>query len=233
MNIAIILAGGIGSRMGIKDMPKQFIDVYGKPILVHTLESFDSNMNIDSICIVTLKDYIEEVNILLRKFEINKVKWVIEGGSNRQESTLKGLQAIEKDCKEDDIIVIHDSVRPLISQRIIDDNIKSAKEFGAVDTVIHTSDTIIRSIDNQSIDSVPIRKELFLGQTPQSFKFSIIKEAHECAIKNKIEDATDDCQLVLKMNKKIQLVLGEKLNFKITSFDDLAMLKALIKIGNV
>jgi 2-C-methyl-D-erythritol 4-phosphate cytidylyltransferase len=144
MNIGVILAGGIGSRMGIKDMPKQFIDVYGKPILIHTLEKFDNNINIDRICIVCLKEYIEDVKILVRKFEINKVDLIVEGGNTRQESVSNALDSLGKICSQDDIVVIHDSVRPLISSRIIDDNIIYAQKYGAVDTVIPASDTIVK-----------------------------------------------------------------------------------------
>jgi 2-C-methyl-D-erythritol 4-phosphate cytidylyltransferase len=231
MNIGVILAGGIGSRMGIKDMPKQFIDVYGKPILIHTLEKFDNNINIDRICIVCLKEYIEDVKILVRKFEINKVDLIVEGGNTRQESVSNALDSLGKICSQDDIVVIHDSVRPLISSRIIDDNIIYAQKYGAVDTVIPASDTIVKSIDNIYIDSIPKRKELYLGQTPQSFRFGLIKEAHKTAKLNNIEDSTDDCQLVLKMNLKVNLVEGDKMNFKITSAEDLTLLKAIVKMG--
>lgn len=231
MNIGVILAGGMGSRMGMQDMPKQFIDVYGKPILVHTLEKFDNNINIDKICIVCVKDYIEDVEILVRKFEIKKVDLIVEGGSTRQESVNNALNELSRSCKEDDIVVIHDSVRPLISSRIIDDNIFCAKEYEAVDTVIPASDTIVKSVNNIDIDSIPVRKELYLGQTPQSFKFGLIKKAHENAKVNNIEDSTDDCRLVLKMNHKVNLVEGDKMNFKITSAEDLTLLKAIVKMG--
>ena len=135
------------------------------------------------------------------------------------------------ECGEDDIVVIHDSARPLISQRIINENIEGAKEFGAVDTVIPSADTIVKSIDENTIDSVPLRKELYLGQTPQSFKYSMILDAHNKAIENNNLEATDDCQLVLALKKDVHLVRGDKLNFKITTFEDLLLLKAVIKLG--
>ena len=232
MNIGIILAGGTGSRMG-SDIPKQFIDIYGKPLIIHTLESFDMNLNIDYIAVVCKNDWKEDLEIWLRKFGINKVKWIVDGGETRQASIYNALKEIKDFCKEDDIVVIHDAARPLISQRIIDENIKGAKEFGAVDTVIPTADTIINSKDDKTINNVPIRKELYLGQTPQSFRFSKVLKAHEKAIKNKKIDATDDCQLLLDLNEKVHLVKGDKLNFKITTFEDLMILKAIIKLGKV
>lgn len=232
MNIGIILAGGTGSRMG-SDIPKQFIDIYGKPLIIHTLESFDMNLNIDYIVVVCKKDWKEDLEIWLRKFGINKVKWIVDGGETRQASIYNALKTIEDFCKEDDIVVIHDAARPLISQRIIDENINGAKKFGAVDTVIPTADTIINSKDDKTINNVPIRKELYLGQTPQSFKFDKVLKAHEKAIENGKIDATDDCQLLLDLNEKVYLVNGDKLNFKITTFEDLMLLKAIIKLGKV
>lgn len=230
MNIAIILAGGSGTRMG-SDIPKQFIDIYGKPLIIHTIESFDANPNIDSIAIACKKEWQEDLRIWIRKYGINKVQWIVDGGDTRQESIYKSLMTIGKECGEDDIVVIHDSARPLISQRIINENIEGAKEFGAVDTVIPSADTIVKSIDENTIDSVPLRKELYLGQTPQSFKYSMILDAHNKAIENNNLEATDDCQLVLALKKDVHLVRGDKLNFKITTFEDLLLLKAVIKLG--
>jgi D-ribitol-5-phosphate cytidylyltransferase len=233
VNIGIILAGGIGSRMGLVDQPKQFIDVYGRPILVHTLEVFDMHSEIDAIAVVCLPEWQEDVRIWLRRYEVNKVKWLVDAGKTRQESVYNGLKAISKDISDDDIVVIHDSARPLISNRIISDNVAGAKRWKAVDTVIPSADTIIKSLNGEQMDSVPLRKELYLGQTPQSFKYSLIMEAHEHAKDNIIADATDDCQLILRRGTPVQLVQGDKLNFKITTMEDLLLLKAIVKIGNV
>ncbi|MBK5240808.1 2-C-methyl-D-erythritol 4-phosphate cytidylyltransferase [Clostridium sp.] len=233
MNIAIILAGGKGTRMGIVDQPKQFIDIYGKPIVVHTIEAFDIHEQIDAIAVVCLKEWHEDIKIWTRKFELNKVKWIVDGGETRQESVLNGLRAIEEDVKPDDIVVIHDAARPLISHRIIVGNIEGAKEYGAVDTVIPTSDTIIQSVDDNTISSIPVRKELYIGQTPQSFKYSTILEAHESAAKSNLQDSTDDCRLVLNYGKKVHLVTGDKLNFKITTMEDLLLLKSIIKMSKL
>lgn len=231
MNIGIILAGGIGSRMGIVDKPKQFIDIYGKPIIVHTLETFDNHPEINHIAVVCLEEWIDDLKILLRKYEINKVKWLIDGGATRQESVYNALTAISKDANDDDILVIHDSVRPLVSHKTISNNISSAKKFSATDTVIPSADTIIKSLDELQISEVPDRSELYIGQTPQSFKLGLIKRAHEVAIERNKLNATDDCQLVLDLGHGVNLVIGEKLNFKITSFDDLLLLKAIIKLS--
>lgn len=231
MNVAVILAGGTGSRMGIVDKPKQFIDVYGKPIIVHTLEVFDNHPEIDAIAVVCLNEWMDDLRILLRKYEINKVKWLVEGGETRQLSVYNAVQTLAVECSDDDIIVVHDSVRPLVTHKIISSNIAGAKQFGAVDTVVPTADTIVRSVDGEKINEIPLRSELYLGQTPQSFRLSLLKRAHEKARAEKNINSTDDCQLVLQLGEEVHLVQGEKLNFKITSFDDLLLLKAVIKLG--
>lgn len=233
MNIGVILAGGVGMRMGNVDIPKQFIEIYGKPLIVHTMESFDTHPEIDGIVIVALKEWHEDIRIWLRKYEINKVKAIVDGGSTRQESIYNSLEYLNEYMEADDIVVIHDAARPLISHRIITDNIKYTKEYGAVDTVIPTADTIVRSLDAKTIKDVPTRKELYLGQTPQSFKYSIISNAHKKVIDSEVKDATDDCQLVLKMNRDVYLVEGEKLNFKITTPEDLLLLKSIIKLSKL
>ena len=233
MNIAIILAGGKGIRMGIVDQPKQFIDIYGKPIVVHTIEAFDIHEQIDAIAVVCLKEWHEDIKIWTRKYELNKIKWIVDGGETRQESVLNGLKAIEEDISPEDIVVIHDAARPLISHRIIIDNIEGARKYGAVDTVIPASDTIIQSIDDETISSIPVRKELYIGQTPQSFIYSTIYDAHNKASKSELQDSTDDCRLVLNYGKNVHLVNGDKLNFKITTMEDLLLLKSIIKMSKL
>jgi 2-C-methyl-D-erythritol 4-phosphate cytidylyltransferase len=167
-----------------------------------------------------------------KQYDLSKVKAVVAGGDSRQLSVYNGLQAVKEIAKNDnDIILIHDAARPLISQKIISDNIKACQEFGAVDTVIKASDTIISSADAQVINNIPNRSELYQGQTPQTFKLSIILEAHEKAKSGLIPNVTDDAKLVLSLGKDVHLVEGSKQNFKITTFDDLMMLKALLKIG--
>lgn len=232
MNIAIILAGGSGTRMG-SDIPKQFIDIYGKPLIIHTLESFDINSSIDYMVVVCKEEWKEDLKIWIRQYGINKVKWIVNGGKTRQESIYNALKNIDSECTSESIVLIHDAARPLISQRIIEENVLKAKEFGAVDTVIPTADTIVRSSNGEFIDNVPVRRELYLGQTPQSFKYNLIMKAHKNALNKNKKDATDDCQLVLDLDEKVYFVNGDKLNFKITTFEDLLLLKSVIKLGKL
>ena len=232
MNIALILAAGSGSRMGNADKPKQFLPIYGKPLMIHTIEAFEAHDEVDALVIVTNEVFIDQVKVWCKQYDLSKVKAVVAGGDSRQLSVYNGLQAVKEIAKNDnDIILIHDAARPLISQKIISDNIKACQEFGAVDTVIKASDTIISSVDAQVINNIPNRSELYQGQTPQTFKLSIILEAHEKAKSGLIPNVTDDAKLVLSLGKDVHLVEGSKQNFKITTFDDLMMLKALLKIG--
>jgi len=229
MNIALVLAAGSGVRMN-QNEPKQFIKVFGKPLLVYSLSAFQNNPHIDVIVIVTNKEYLTNVNELCNQYDLNKVKFIIAGGATRQESVYNGLKGIQElEVKDDDNILIHDSARPLVSQKIIDDNIKALESHDAVSTVIGVNDTIIRSEKGEKIDDVSPRKEFYQAQTPQSFKFSLILKAHENAYKNKTPDITDDAKIVLLENKDVYLVEGDKENFKITTPLDMKILETILK----
>lgn len=233
MNIALIVAAGSGSRMGNADKPKQFLPIYGKPLMIHTIEAFEVHDEIDAIVVVTNEAYIDQVKVWCKQYDLGKIKAVVSGGDSRQISVHNGLQAVKAISKDpkNDIVLIHDAARPLISQRIITDNIRVCEKYDAVDTVIKASDTIVRSVNEESISDIPPRNELYQGQTPQSFKLSLILDAHEYVKTHAVNNVTDDCKLVLSLGKEVRLVEGSKQNFKITTFDDLMMLKALLKIG--
>ena len=220
MNIAVVLAGGSGSRMGMVDRPKQFIDIYGKPVIIHTLEAFEINEKIDAICVVCVKAWQEDLTVWLKEYDIRKVRWIADAGASRQESSLNALNAIQAECSGDDYVIIHDAARPLVSQKIINENIEKVKEFGACDTVIPAHDTII--------------KELYLGQTPQSFKYSIVRKAYDdyfAIPEEKRPVMTDDCGLVLSAGIKIGMAMGDKLNMKITTMEDLLLVKSIVRAG--
>ena len=232
MNIALILAAGSGSRMGNADKPKQFLPIYGKPLMIHTIEAFEVNDEVETVVIVTNGAYIDQVKVWCKQYDLSKVKAVVAGGDSRQVSVYNGLKAVKSISKsDDDIVLIHDAARPLISQKIIKDNIAACAKYDAVDTVIKASDTIVRSTNEEFITDIPARHELYQGQTPQTFKLGLILDAHEKAKVNTLGNVTDDAKLVLSLGKEVHLVEGSKQNFKITTFDDLMMLKALLKIG--
>lgn len=227
MNIALVLAAGSGTRMN-NDQPKQFMMVNNKPLFLYSVEAFQNNEDIDAIVIATNKEYIEKVKELAKGY--NKVKSVIAGGETRQQSVYNGLNEIEKFVNsKKDLVLIHDSARPLVSQRIIDENIALGKQFGAVDTVVQASDTIINSKDQETINEILNRSELYQTQTPQTFEFGIIKKAHERALKDNVPNVTDDCKLVMHFGVDVHFAKGDKLNFKVTTPEDLEMFKALVK----
>lgn len=234
MNIAVVLAGGSGSRMGMVDRPKQFIDIYGKPVIIHTLEAFEINEKIDAICVVCVKEWQDDLSLWLKEYDIRKVRWIANAGSTRQESSLNALDAISEVCGDDDYVVIHDAARPLISQKIINDNIIKVREFGACDTVVPAHDTIIRSVDGETLESIPVRKELYMGQTPQSFRYSIVRKAYDdyfAMPEDERPEMTDDCGLVLAAGVKIGMAMGDKLNMKITTMEDLLLVKSIVRTG--
>ncbi len=228
MNIVILLAAGSGTRMN-NVVPKQFININNKPLMVYPLETFSSCSLIDEIIIVTSKEYISQVNDYVTQFNINKVKAIIEGGSTRQKSVFNALTYLKKhNVNDQDNILIHDSARVLISEEIIKNNIHALEKYNAVDSVIPMTDSVIKSDTGINITSLCKRSELYLSQTPQSFKFNIIYKAHENVKNLKDFEITDDCSLVLKIDEDVYLVEGSRLNFKITTKEDLLLLKSLL-----
>lgn len=227
MNIALILAAGSGSRMGL-ETPKQFVLVKDKPLLYYSLRMFETYPELDAIVLVTNKEYISQVEDIIEEYNFKKIRAIVEGGKTRQDSVYNGLLKIKEFANEDDIVLIHDSARPLVNHRIIYDNIKACKEFEAVDTVIQASDTIVKSSQGDEVEELPLRKELYQAQTPQTFKLGLILKAHEYAKEHQIPDVTDDVKLVISLGKQVHLVEGSKLNFKITTPEDLDLLEALL-----
>lgn len=229
MNIALVLAAGNGTRMN-NELPKQFLMVNEKPLFVYSVQTFQNNPKVDAIVIATNANNIELVRDYCKQFGLDKVKSVIAGGETRQASVYNGLKEIEKFISSpNDIVLIHDSARPLVSDRIIKESVEACIEFGAVDTVIQASDTIVKSNDDQTIGEILNRQEIYQSQTPQTFEFGIIKDAHEKALKDQVPNVTDDCKLVMHYGMDVHFVQGDKLNFKVTTPEDLEMFKALAR----
>ncbi len=223
MNIALILASGSGTRMVGLKTPKQFCLVNNKPLFLYSVEAFEKNLLIDAIVIVTQSNFVNKVQNICDENALFKVRLVTEGGDTRQESVYKGLKAIKEFVQEDDIILIHDCARPLVSQEIINNNIEGCEKFGAVETAVKTNDTIVKA--GEESNEVLDRSNLYQVQTPQTFRYSIILKAHGEALKKGITSATDDAQLV----NDVKIVNGESTNFKITTIQDLKLFEALLK----
>lgn len=227
----VILAGGVGTRMGNVEKPKQFMELGGKPIIIHTIEKFIMNTEFCGILVLTPKQWIKHTQDLIRKYVAmdERVK-VIEGGSTRNETIMNAIAQIEEngDLNDDTIIVTHDSVRPFLTHRIIEENIKYAKEYGACDTVIPATDTIVESKDHQLISNIPDRSMMYQGQTPQSFKAKHLKDIYESLTVEEKEILTDACKILVMKGEPVHLVEGEESNIKITYPYDLRVAEALL-----
>ncbi|MBQ8635125.1 2-C-methyl-D-erythritol 4-phosphate cytidylyltransferase [bacterium] len=230
MNIAIIFAAGIGQRLNSENnLPKQFLQINEKPILIHTLEHFQNHKKIDKIYIATLEEYINTTEELIKKYNINKAKKIVKGGSCAMESIYNALSAAKSENPDDSIVLIHDGVRPILNSEVIDNNIESVIKNGNAITIVPCVETIVVSQDKNIANSVPIRKETFKAQAPQSFRLGEIIEAHniEKADSNYL-DVVDNCTLYMKQNRKVYLVEGNFGNIKITTPEDVYILKGIL-----
>lgn len=232
MVFGVILAGGIGSRMGNVEKPKQYLTVGDKPIIIHTLEKFFVHDSFEKLIVLCPSQWVEHTKNLVKKHlkESERVV-VIQGGDTRNETIMNSIRYIEENygLEEDTIIVTHDSVRPFLTYRIIEDNIRYAREFGACDTVIPATDTIVESVDGQCISNIPDRKCMYQGQTPQSFKAKKLKELYLGLTEAEKEILTDAAKIFVIKGEKVHLVEGEVFNIKITYPYDLRVAETLIK----
>ncbi|MBO0991478.1 IspD/TarI family cytidylyltransferase [Bacillus sp. SD088] len=232
MIYAEILAGGNGSRMGNVNMPKQFLPLNNRPIIIHTIEKFLLNDRFDKIIIVSRKDWVNHTKDIIKKFigDVERIE-VVAGGQDRNESIMSGIQYIDEHfgVYEEDIIVTHDSVRPFLTHRIIEENINAALEYSAVDTVIEAIDTIIRSEDREIITEIPVRDTMFQGQTPQSFNIKKLVEQYQSLDEDEKNILTDACKIFALKGEKVKLVRGEVFNIKVTTPYDLKVANAIIQ----
>ena len=195
-NIAIILAGGVGSRSGL-GIPKQFFKVAGKTVIEHTVNVFDNHRLIDEIAIVTNSLYMHEIEEMVLRNKWSKVKKILSGGQERYESSLAAINAYSNE--PDSALIFHDAVRPLLSNTIIDGIVEALKSYNAIDVAVPATDTIIQVDDKgEVIKSIPDRRFLRRGQTPQAFRLSTIKKAYEIALSDPEFKSTDDCGAVVK-----------------------------------
>ena len=175
MNTALIFAGGTGTRMGSAGRPKQFLELHGKPIIIHTLEHFDRHPEIDAIAVVCIAGWIDYLKDQLDRFRIKKVRWIVPGGETSQDSTRAGLGILAENCDpKDTIVLIHDGARPLVTEEIICRTIDAAAEYGACVAAMPVKDTIKLADDNCNIESTPERSKVWQIQTPQAFDYELI-----------------------------------------------------------
>lgn len=232
MVFSVILAGGTGNRMGNTDKPKQFLTIKDKPIIIHTIEKFLAQPKFEKIIVLTPQTWIDHTNRIIDKYigACDKIV-VIEGGSTRNETIMNSIDYIEKNhtLDNDTIIVTHDSVRPFVTHRIINDNIEAAQKYGACDTVIPATDTIVESLNAETISDIPERKNMYQGQTPQSFKAKNLRDIYNSLTENERDILTDAAKILVMKGQNVQLVNGETYNIKITYPYDLKIAKSLLE----
>lgn len=232
MVFAAVFAGGIGSRMGNSDTPKQYLELGTKPVIIHTIEKFFVNSRIDEILVLCPKAWVAHTNALIKKHlpEGQKIT-VIPGGATRNGTLENAIAYIEENCEvnEDTVIVTHDAVRPFLTHRIIEENVDAAIKYGACDTVIPATDTIVESADGKMITSIPDRTKMFQGQTPQSFRLMELKRVLSSLTEDEKAILTDACKIFSIKNKDVYMVEGEVFNIKITYPYDLKVAHTLLK----
>lgn len=227
MITAIILASGTGLRFQ-NQQPKQFMKLAGLPVIIHTIKTFQSSQLIDSVVVVCHEDYIDHIWELTAQYGLTKVDKVVVGGVTRQESSRIGIECCGP---KTDYVLVHDSVRPFLTHKVVENLVAAVKVHGAVDTVIPSADTLVEVDGDGFITNIPDRARLRRGQTPQAFDYNLVLDAHNKALAQNVENATDDCQLVMRLGHRVFTVLGDEQNIKITYPLDLHLADKLFQLN--
>ena len=227
----VVLAGGTGTRMGNVEKPKQFLEIGERPVIIHTVEKFAVHPGFEEILVLSPKAWVSYTADIIRKYipSCERIR-VLEGGSTRNETIMNSIAYIREkgDLDEETVIVTHDSVRPFVTHRILEENIRAAEKYGACDTVIPATDTIVQALDNEKISDIPDRRYMYQGQTPQSFHALRLKELYESLTPQEKEILTDACKILVLKGEHVHLVRGEASNIKITYPYDITVAKTLL-----
>lgn len=227
-NIALIIAGGVGARMN-QDIPKQFINVYDKPVIVYTMEAFQKSKEIDAIEVVCLEGWHEILKAYAKQFGIAKLEGVVNGGVNGQDSIRNGLYDIAKRYNsDDDVVLIHDAIRPMVSEEIISENIRVCREYGNAITVIPCTAAMLKTYDSLSSEQQVPRDNLKITQTPQAFFLKDIIDAHKEALSKGITNSVASCTMFIELGRKLYMSMGSEKNLKLTTSEDIEIFKALL-----
>jgi 2-C-methyl-D-erythritol 4-phosphate cytidylyltransferase len=226
MTTALIFAGGTGIRMNSKAKPKQFLELHGKPVLIYTIEHFENHKGIDNIIVVCIEEWITELRHLLRQYMLDKVSQIVPGGDRGDISIYKGLRALEDVCKHDDIVLIHDGVRPLINSELISSNIAKTKECGNAITIDAATESIVRLNDAGLISDIPSRHDMYHAKAPQTFRFGWILDIYKRAFSEDIS-SYDSAHLCGIFGEKMYTVMSTPNNLKITTPADYYIFRAL------
>lgn len=232
MNIALLTAAGSGSRMH-QDIPKQFLHVDNKPIIIYTMQAFENNPQIDAIIVVTMDSWKDFIWAYARQFNITKLRWVVSGGATGQESIHNGLMALKEMCEPTDVVLVHDGNRPLITNDIIADSLSTFSKYGSAVAAIPCTEAVFKSADGlSSTVSIP-REQLFRTQTPHTYTLGKLLWAHEQAAERNITNTTASCTLMQALGETVYLSKGSEKNFKLTTTDDLDIFRAFLNNGEL
>jgi len=229
MNIALIIAGGKGQRMQ-QEIPKQFLNVNDKPVIIYTLEAFQSHPDIDKIGVVCVDGWHDILRAYARQYKIGKLDWVVSGGENGQASIRNGVFHSEQLYDRNDIILVHDAIRPMVSHEIISDCIVQCKRHGSAVSIVPCNTVALRrTTENTSSEVVP-RDKLALTQTPQAFPLKKLADAHRKALELGITNSIASCTLMIELGESVHFSIGAETNIKLTTPDDLKIFKALLAL---
>ncbi len=231
MNIALIIAGGSGQRLG-QDIPKQFINVYDKPILIYTLESFQRHPQIDAIELVCIDGWHDVVKAYAKQFNIDKLEWIVSGGETAQESIRDGVYNLDGKCEVDDIIIIHDGIRPLVDDSVLSDVIIKCRQYGNAVTALPYNEQIFVADDDKSTTRYIPRETLRRVSTPQAYQYEKLNKAYHEAYEKKIGiyGSAYTNTMMVELGEKLYFAAGSDKNIKITTKDDLELFKAYLKM---
>lgn len=226
-NIALIIAGGSGVRMH-QDIPKQFLTVNEKPVIVYTLEAFQKHADIDSIAVVCLEGWEQVLRAYANQFNISKLKYIVKGGENGQSSIRNGVYELAEHFDTDDIVLIHDAIRPMVSQEIISDCIVKTKQYGCAIATIPCAEAMLSTEDGKMSSGSYPRDNLKRTQTPQGFYLGDICNLHKKALEAGITNSIASCTLKIEMGEQVYFSAGSEKNIKLTTVDDIDIFKALL-----
>ena len=225
----ILLAGGVGKRMGA-DIPKQFINIAGKPIIVHSIENFQRNEQIDKIVIVCVKEWIEFAKDIIKEYNLTKVEWIIEGGSTGHDSIRNGVFFLKDKIKKNDFVVIHDAVRPILPQKAIDEVLRVAHEKGNASSSIVCHPPIVYTEDRESSVKDIDREHVMLTASPQAYRFDLALRCYEKAELENKHDFTFTSSLLIYYGERVYFAKGTTSNIKVTQKEDIALFEALLSV---
>ncbi len=229
MNVAVLLAGGVDSRFQM-NVPKQFVNVFNRPVIVYTMERFQNHGEIDEIVVACLDGWQEMVKAYAKQFNITKLTQVIIGGKDGQETSRRAAEALKERCKSEDIVILHDAIRPMVSEELISDSIRSCRKYGMGVAAVCSMDAIMKSSDGKIGKESISRQEIMKIQTPQAYRFDLLEKIHKDAAKEGIVGQWETSSIIAMLREDIYFSKGSDMNLKINTVEDVTIFKALYQM---